>query len=354
MRRLPTGIKIEEVKETYGFLSQMDFITDITQIDLSELGQFVYNHPHGNFFQSTKAFRFLVAVNNYEPVLIVAVNRDKIVGSLLVVITREGKGLKGYFSRRCIVWGGPLVQDEDPAIWKGLLNKFEEITLKRFIYTEFRNLRDQTHRKELFQEKDYLLNDHLNYIVSIPSLDLARAGLSKSKKRQINKSLKNGAEIVQPEDIGQVQSFYEILSRLYKEKVKKPLPSFDFFIKFFEDKSLGTYLLIKYNEQIIGGIMCPVYTDTIYEWFVCGKDGEFNDVYPSVLATWAAIEYAAHKGLKRFDFMGAGKPDQDYGVREFKSKFGGELVNFGRFLKINQKFHYQIGKLGLELLSRVS
>ena len=99
--------------------------------------------------------------------------------------------------------------------------------------------------------------------------------------------------------------------------------------------------------------MCPVYKDTVYEWFVCGKDAEIKDIYSSVLATWAAIEYAANEGLTRFDFMGAGKPDQDYGVREFKSKFGGELVNYGRFVRINQKLHYQVGKLGLEILKKV-
>jgi lipid II:glycine glycyltransferase (peptidoglycan interpeptide bridge formation enzyme) len=81
-------------------------------------------------------------------------------------------------------------------------------------------------------------------------------------------------------------------------------------------------------------------------------DRELEEIYPSVLATWAPIEYAANNGLKYFDFMGAGKPHQDYGVREFKSKFGGDLVNYGRYLRVNQKLYYQIGKIGLEILKR--
>ncbi|MCK5059499.1 MAG: peptidoglycan bridge formation glycyltransferase FemA/FemB family protein, partial [Candidatus Aminicenantes bacterium] len=79
-------------------------------------------------------------------------------------------------------------------------------------------------------------------------------------------------------------------------------------------------------------------------------DGQYNGIYPSVLATWAAIDYALKKGLRYFDFMGAGKPDQDYGVREFKSKFGGRLVNYGRFERINNKPLYLLGKLGLKVL----
>lgn len=331
----------------------MKFIADIKQVNLFALEAFIFNHPYGNFFQSTKAFQFFQSVDDYDPIFIVAVDGEKIVGSLLAVVIKEGKGLKGYFSRRCIVWGGPLVQEDNPDIWADLLKNLGKLISEKTIYTEFRNFRDQCVRKELYKKEDYQLNAHLNYIVSIPSLDEAKAGLSKSKKRQINKSLKSGAEIIQPDNIEQVESFYKILHQLYREKVKKPLPPFDFFSKFFQDKNLGTYLLVKYEGQIIGGIMCPMYKNTIHEWFVCGKDSEIQDVYPSVLATWAVIEYAANAGITHFDFMGAGKPDQDYGVREFKAKFGGELVNFGRFVRINQKMHYQVGKLGLEILKKV-
>ena len=32
-----------------------------------------------------------------------------------------------------------------------------------------------------------------------------------------------------------------------------------------------------------------------------------------------------------FDFDGAGKPDIPYCVRDYKKKFGGKLVNYGRY-----------------------
>lgn len=330
----------------------MEFITDISEIDPEKLKRFVRRHPYGNFFQSTKALQFFQSLENFTPILIVALDDDKVVGSLLSVVIRENGGLKGYLSRRCIVWGGPLVINDNPDVWDGLLSKFSELASKMAIYSEFRNFRDLSTKIKVFENHGYQLKEHLNFIVSVTSLEQARAGLSKSKKRQINKSLKCGAEIVCPEKIEDIESFYKILSALYKEKVKKPLAPFSFFRKFFQDPSLGTYLLVKYEGDIIGGIMCPIFKDTIYEWFVCGKDGEIIDVYPSVLATWAPIEYAANNGIKYFDFMGAGSPDMEYGVRNFKAKFGGEAVNFGRFVKVNQRLQYQVGKMGLELLKR--
>ena len=67
-----------------------------------------------------------------------------------------------------------------------------------------------------------------------------------------------------------------------------------------------------------------------------------------------AIDYANKNNIEYFDFMGAGKPDQDYGVREFKSKFGGELVEFGRFVKILNPMLYNFGKLSLKILSKIN
>jgi lipid II:glycine glycyltransferase (peptidoglycan interpeptide bridge formation enzyme) len=96
--------------------------------------------------------------------------------------------------------------------------------------------------------------------------------------------------------------------------------------------------------------MCPILEGrAIYELYICGLDDEYKEQYPSVMATWAAMEYATQNNIPIFDFMGAGKPDERYGVREFKARFGGELVEYGRFIKINQPVLYKLGKFGLKL-----
>lgn len=100
-------------------------------------------------------------------------------------------------------------------------------------------------------------------------------------------------------------------------------------------------------------MMCPILQGkAIYEWYVCGLDEEYKDLYPSVMATHAAIEYAKANCLPLFDFMGAGKPNVPYGVRDFKMEFGGELIEHGRFLCVRKPLLYQIGKLGVKWLKR--
>jgi lipid II:glycine glycyltransferase (peptidoglycan interpeptide bridge formation enzyme) len=51
--------------------------------------------------------------------------------------------------------------------------------------------------------------------------------------------------------------------------------------------------------------------------------------------------------------MGAGKPDEAYGVRDFKAKFGGKLVEHGRFLFVCKPLLYKIGILGVKILKKI-
>jgi hypothetical protein len=69
------------------------------------------------------------------------------------------------------------------------------------------------------------------------------------------------------------------------------------------------------------------------------------------MATYAAMEYALQHGIVFFDFMGAGSPNEAYGVREFKSRFGGEEVEHGRFIVVLNQIKYNLGKFGLKFLN---
>jgi hypothetical protein len=200
--------------------------------------------------------------------------------------------------------------------------------------------------------------------------------MSTSRRRQIRKGLASGAVIIEPQNMDQLREFYAILSDLYRHKVRKPLPGRPFFENFYNLTSprpphparseaeippwrdtrtpIGIIRLVKYGDRIIGGILAPVTPGKcIYEWYVCGLDKEYKDQYPSVLATWAAIDYAIRNEIESFDFMGVGKPGKPYGVREFKARFGGETVNYGRFTRINNKFLYHIAELGYNVLALV-
>ena len=85
---------------------------------------------------------------------------------------------------------------------------------------------------------------------------------------------------------------------------------------------------------------------------MCGLDRKYKNIYPSSLATYAPIEYAINNNIKYYDFMGAGRPGDNYGVRDFKLKFGGKLYDYGWFEKVHKPIIFEISKLGLNILNR--
>ena len=53
-----------------------------------------------------------------------------------------------------------------------------------------------------------------------------------------------------------------------------------------------------------------------------------------------------------FDFGGAGKPNEEYGVRDFKKKYGGKLVNFGRYEKVHSPKKLKVSKQVFKLVRK--
>ena len=335
-------------------------ITEVSDLNIRNWKEFIAGHPQGSFFQSSEYYFFYQSLPYYEPIIIQILNKQNIVvGYLLAVIHKGSKKILNILSSRLIVIGGPVIQNHDDfdIILDLILKTLIDLTKKKSIYIEFRNFFDWKKHAKVFYANGFRFNDHLNFHIDTSSRFTTIKKFSKSKKRQIKKGLEAGARIIKPTNLKQVNEFYIILKKLYKCKVKKPLPEWLFFMNFFTkivEENKGILLLINYQDKIIGGIMCPVFEKkTIYEWYVCGLDREYEKIYPSVLATWAAIDYATKNNFQMFDFFGAGSPNQNYGVREFKSKFGGELVNYGRFIRINNKYLYNLGKFGLKIKSKL-
>lgn len=321
---------------------------------------FVDAQPEGTVFQSPEMYELFQTNGKMKPVVIGVTDTadGSLKGILLGIIIRELTGLAGYFSSRTVIYGGPLIdpgaanrQEILRMLLAGLINKVRNHS----IFIQFRNFSSQEGNKAIFAADGFYLRDRLNLIVDTSSIETVIKNMSSSRLRQVRKGLEQGARCIEPENTDQVREFYNILVNLYRQKVKKPLPPWDFFEQFYKiskEGRLGIIRLVEYQGKIIGGILSPVTPGkTIYEWYVCGLDQQYKGVYPSVLATWAALDHAVKNNIPSFDFMGVGIPERDYGVRVFKSRFGGNLVNFGRFARINNKTFYLFSELGYNLLS---
>jgi predicted N-acyltransferase len=204
----------------------------------------------------------------------------------------------------------------------------------------------------VFKKAGFIYNQHLNFHVDTSSIKLAQSRIGKHRWRYIRLSMRDGAQIVEQPTIEQVRAFYTILRDLYRTKVKTPLWSCEFFEKLYHVEH-SKYILVELDGQIVGGTVCVCLPGiAVYEWYACGLDNCRDDIRPLSVAIWGEMQYAAENGYPLFDFMGAGKPDEPYGVRDFKAEFGGELVEHGRFLCVRKPLLYKIGKLGVKWLKR--
>jgi very-short-patch-repair endonuclease len=316
---------------------------------------------------------------------------DRLVGVIVGYITRERNALKQYFTRRAIIYGGPLLANDisDEAL-SALLGAVKNLPILnpspkgrtlyplkqspfplgegrgeadpslqgggggrlKPIYIETRNFNDYSRWKEIFNINGFGYQKHLDYHINTTSLELAQSNIGKHRWRYIRLSMRDGAQVVENPTIEQVQAFYTILQDLYCTKVRTPLWSWEFFEQLYRVEHTK-YILVELDGKIVGGTVCVCLPGkAVYEWYACGLDNCRDDIRPLSVAIWGEMQYAAENGYPLFDFMGAGKPDEPYGVRDFKAEFGGELVEHGRFLCIRKPLLYKIGILGVKWLKK--
>lgn len=324
----------------------MIIIRTYSEIDKQDWRLLAEISPLSTWFQTDEAYRFYQSVSDMCAFVYGVMEEDKLVGVIVGYTTQEKCKLKQYFTARAIVVGGPLL---DENISESALTMLLQTVKKQqgeAIYIETRNLHDYSRWKTVFEANGFAYQPHLNIQVACNAMHT----MSEQRQRQVKKAIKNGAEICKASSEQEIRDWYQILRELYRQKVRTPLWSEAFFLQFYRN-GVGKYLLVKYNGKVIGGMMCPIFAGkAIYEWYVCGLDDAYREQYPSVMATYAAIEYAKQNDIPMFDFMGAGVPDQPYGVRDFKMEFGGEVVEYGRYLHIRKPLLYKIGKWGVKIL----
>lgn len=300
-------------------------------------------------FQSPSFFRLINSCKSLSAeVFAIEVNNE--IEALCLVTLQKESGIKRYFSRRAIIYGGPIIKENKPESLQILLQLIVKRYQRKAIYVEIRNINDYSKLSSIYIKEGWKYIPYLNIRVNCSSEEVLLNNLSNNRKRQIKKAFDSGATIKKAENIEEVAAFYTILHDLYQHKIKKPLlPRFFLFEAF--NQRFCEFLLVVYKDNIIGGIMFPkLLNRCTYEFYVCGLDEEYKNQYPSILATWSVMQYSARNKIPVFDFMGAGIRGKDYGVREFKERFGGDLFEPGRYVKINNRLLYKIGEIYLIII----
>lgn len=324
----------------------MEFSSDF----INKWSDFVYSHPDGNIFQTPLMYNVYSHSKHHEPVLIISRNScDDINGVLLAVIVKEGSRFTEWLTRRAIIYGGPLVKNNDPIILNYLISSYLEKVEKRAIYSQIRNMKNWENLAFNFLNCSFIYVDHLDIIHDLKQSESnIWNNFEHSKRKNINNATRKGIVIKRVNLNQDIHLVYNILLEVYK-RAKLPIFNIDFLTlmhQYLQDHliCLGAYL----NDKLIGVRLVLCYKKLIYDWYA-GSLEDYLSFRPNDILPWEVMKWGKLSGFELFDFGGAGKPNIPYGVREYKMKFGGQLVNYGRFEKIHRPLLMKTGKLGFTI-----
>ena len=226
---------------------------------------------------------------------------------------------------------------------------------EKTIYTEFRNYHNLTNLRYLLINYRFIYFDYLNYLIQLelPAENMLRR-ISRSTRKKIRKEMsKPVLEMISVDSANMIPDCYRILQSTYSRN-RVPLADISLFITAFEElmpKGMIKITLARYRGLFIATSIDLLYKRTIYGWYG-GSDRSYTRLLPNEMIMWHLLVWGAQNGYRWYDFGGAGRPNEKYGVRDFKAKFGGNLVNFGRFSCIHDVLRYQIGSAGYRTLRK--
>ena len=284
-----------------------------------------------------------------------AIEEDGEYKSLIVVTIQKEKGLKGFFSKRGVVYGGPLLIGSEIEFLEFLLKNVRQYYKRKLIYLEVRNNFDFSSSLEVFEKFGWEYEPHLNVQLNLENTNVEDilSAMKYNRRREVKLSYKEGVIVKLAKDEKEVSLLYDILKDMYLNRVKLPINDISFFLNLYKSK-IGKVFVVIHNDKIIGGAFCLYYNNmAINTLYYTGLRNYHKKIFPTHIAIMGIIEFAIESNLKMVDFMGAGKPNINYGVRDYKLQFGGDLVEYGRFNIIFKPLLYKLGVLGLQILAKI-
>lgn len=230
---------------------------------------------------------------------------------------------------------------------------------RKAVYTEIRCCSPELAYNDVYISNGYVFEDHLDIIIDLtPGCDNLFNLISKTRRKQILRGYSRGVhvDVVSRNDIASIQKCYDIVSRLYT-KISLPCPDWNVWLSALtynpkKDEPKAVCFAARFDDLIIGTRVVICFKKRIFDWYAASMD-DHNDKYPNDILPWEVFKWGHENGFEEFDFGGAGKPNIPYGVRDYKLKFGGVLVNHGRFQRINSPLRYAIASMGFKVFRRV-
>jgi hypothetical protein len=328
----------------------------VHEVSEDQWRHFVENHPEGNIFHTPEMFRVFQRAKNHCPTMWVALDqRGKPLTLMMPVKVTMLNPIVSYFTARSVVYGSILCSSttEGHQALDELLTVYNRKAARDTLFTELRNQSNATSIQPVLQEHNYAYQAYDNFLINLnlPVEDVWQ-NIHKSGRKTIRRGLKKKELIIEEvQNRSQLSTWYTVLQKTYKN-AQVPLADVSLFEAVFDilyPKEMAQFLLGKVGNIYVAASIALLYKNLIYGWYR-GFDRNYASYVPNDLMVWSLLEWGANNNYHKFDFGGAGRPNENYGPRKFKAKFGGELVSYGRNICVHAPLRLKLSQAGYELM----
>ncbi len=297
--------------------------------------RFIVDHPRGTVFHTAAMTRAVNQAPQHESFARAAVDEQGTILALLSSVRVNTLG--GWASRlasRAIMYAEPICLDTPAGheALAGLLQLHDRHMAPRTVFAEVR-LVSASACEKMYASNEYQKIDFLNYIV-----DLRRSeaelwqSIGKSTRGKIKRSARRGVSIEQNCSPAGVSRAYAMIRKSLKRS-GIPVVNQALFMAVLEElPNCLQVRLATHAGRDVAGTLGLQYGDRYYAWY--GGTTRPQGIDPFACIVWDEILQSHRAGLSWYDFGGAGSPEKVFGPREFKSRFHGQLTDYGRFRKV--------------------
>jgi serine/alanine adding enzyme len=305
-------------------------------LDEDQWRHFVESQPTSNIFHTLEMLQVFARAKRHRPTLWAATDNDgEVLALLLPMQITLMDGLLRRLTTRAVVYGSVLY-DPSPAGEEALatlLRTYAQDADREVLFTELRNLSDLSAVQPMLNDCGFVYEDHLNYLIDLDRpVEEVVQDIGVRTRKHIRRGLTKQKVVVEEvTERGQIGVCYDLLRKSYAG-ARVPLADRSLFEAAFDvlyPRGMVKFLLARVGDAYVAASVELLYKDVIYGWYG-GVDRAYTGYTPSELLIWHIFKWGVENGYRLYDFGGAGKPDREYGVRDFKAKFGGELVCHGR------------------------
>jgi hypothetical protein len=313
----------------------------VRQLDEHRWRRFVMQQGGGNIFHTPEMFEVFRRTEGHAPELWAVTEDDEGPIRALFAPVRVAVfgGILAPWTTRSIAYGGLLapVDGGGDAALHLLLSTYADGT-RIPLFTEIRNIEDTSVLRRTFKTCGFAYEPHLNFLVRLdrPPEQIMEA-FGRRTRREVRRLVRQQhVRVTVVERREDLAIWYRTLKDTY-DRAGVPLAPPGLFSAAFDvlhPRGMVRMAIAWAGDAPAASTAELVFKDRVYGWYG-GTDRRFSSLRPNEVLTWTVLEWGSLNGYAVYDFGGAGRPDEPYGVRDFKAKFGGDLVEYGRYVAVH-------------------